>query len=187
MRTGLFFGGASVAVTLCMGCRSPRATSSASVEQSSYAPAQQRFAWGGFACTAKLPWAGERDNFADPGECERTFASSCAKNPAAAQLTEPIHAQIDGEPQTFIASTRRGPDAVRDSGFFQISFVTQAPLSAAQREALACWGVILGSSIGPVHFGAVSKRALAILAALPFVERISVQREPQLHSEPVSR
>lgn len=76
---------------------------------------------------------------------------------------------------------RRAPDSERDDGFFLIAFVTAAPVTDAQREALACWGVVFDDSAGTVHFGAVSKKGLTMLASLSFVERIEMQKEPQLH------
>ena len=170
-----------VALTLVMACRG--ASSNTIAAERPAAPTQRRFAWNGFACTSNLPWTGEQGTFATLGECERAFGFSCAKTPTlrTSQLNASPHARLDAELEVAIVLMRRGPDAERDDGFHRIAFVTTAPLTDAQREALSCWGVVFGNSVGTVHFGAVAKKALPMLASLPFVERIELQREPHLN------
>lgn len=171
-----------IAMTLLLSCRS--VSSSAVADERPPPPSAKRYAWDGFTCTANLPWSGEQGTFATRSECERAFVTRCASTPTPRvdQIAEPVHAKLDAELEAALVHMRSAPDAQRDDGFFRIAFVTTAPLSIAQHETLSCWGVVLGSSVGTVHFGALSKKALPVLASLAYVERIEMQREPQLNA-----
>lgn len=156
-----------------LACAS-RVSSSPKLLDAQSSPA--RFGWNGVRCTSNLAWSGPSHSFATFDACQLEFAS-CANHPrpSTSDLTPEVAAKLD--PTLGSLPARAAAD---DEGFVPISFATRQPLTADERDSLRCWGVIIASTMGSIHFGVAAEGSLRALAALPTVLSVQARHEPQL-------
>lgn len=170
LRLGITFSVLALA-SVELACASRMPSSPRSLDRQSSPP---RFAWNGVGCTSNLAWSGPADSFASVDACQFDFAS-CANHPRPTiDLTPEVAAKLDPA----LASAAADPH----EGFVRVAFATRQPLTTDERDAVRCWGVIIASTVGLVHFGAAAEGSLRALAALPSVQSVQAQHERELQA-----